>query len=198
MMKKARFTSWSWAGAITFGFGLLIQGVLVSPPPNSALIASPIELRTTANPIESEPKKSVETGFKFAGVKSDEEVVQFWSAFQRAIAMGDKESAAKFANYPLNVNYYDDAVERRYRKVNSEKAFVQQFDRIFDEALKGLIAKTSAKNLMGNYRGIRVPRGEIWIGVFCVDNKKDCSNAYEIKLRTIHANSAFIDRDTVK
>lgn len=196
-MNWTRFASFCWIGIITFGFGLLIQRASLNTQSSSALKPTPDELRTFEGRDDKEIKKSVETGFKFAGVYNDEEVVHFWEGFQRAIAMGDKESAAKFANYPLDVNFYDDAIEESYRKINSKKAFIRHFDSIFDTALKKLVAKTLATDLKGNYHGIRIPRGEIWLGVFCVDEKKDCSKGYKIRLRTIHGNSVSIDRDPV-
>ena len=186
-----RFLYSGWIGVVTFVVSLLFQALSLTAEPEPVLKDSP---RSDLKASTSSAEDRTETGFKFAGVNDDQEVIQFWDSFQNAVAANDKESVAEMAHYPFNVNYSDDAIEKNYRKIRTKTALVQSFDRIFDTALKDFIAKTSAVDLMGNYHGIRTPRGEIWIGVFCTDNQNDCSGGYEIKLRTIHANSAFIAR----
>jgi hypothetical protein len=149
------------------------------------------DVESFVDPVsENEPSRA---RFSVTGVDDDSEVAKFWSDFQLAVASDDRKQVAAMAKYPLQINYYDDPLENRYRSVKNRKAFLKIYDKIFDDALKGMIANTSFQDIWGNYHGIATPRGEIWIGVFCIDNNANCN--HEIKLRTIHANSVFIERE---
>lgn len=130
--------------------------------------------------------------FTVAGVKTDEEVERFWTTFQKAVAENDRNKVTSMAAYPLRVDYYFDPLKKNYRLVKNRAAFIKTYDKIFDDALKNLIANTSVDDIWARSDGITTPRGEIWIGVFCLDRK--CDGDYEVRLRTIHANSIFIDR----
>lgn len=193
-MRIRRFFCKAWIGVITSGLSLLVLSPGLSDSrelvERSRFSLHTLECPSQINSIEETSSK----GFRYAGVKNDQEVIRFWNSFQQAVASGDKNSIAGMVNYPFRVNFYDDAPEKNYRIIRNRNELVRKFDRIFDGALKELIKATPALELIGNYHGIRTLRGEIWIGVFCIDNKKDCPGHYEIKLRTIHANSAFIDR----
>lgn len=128
-----------------------------------------------------------------SGVDEDTEVERFWASFQRAVATDHRNEVAALATYPLRVNYHDDAIEGKYRFVRNRKAFLRVYDRIFDNALKEMIANTSFLDIGATSHGIKTPRGEIWMGVYCLDKEVQCETV--IKLRTIHANSVFIERE---
>ena len=193
-METRRFFCKAWIGVITSGLGLLISSPGLSDS-RELVERSRLSLHTFERPS---PINSIEgtssTGFRYAGVKDDQEVIRLWNSFQQAVASGDQNSIADMVNYPFRVNFYDDPPEKNYRIMRNKNELVRNFDRIFDGALKDLIRTTPALELGGNYHGILTPRGEIWIGVFCINDNNDCQERYEIKLRTIHANSAFIDR----
>ncbi len=133
--------------------------------------------------------------FQVSGVNNDKEVERFFLDFQRAIAADNRKKVASMMAYPLHVNFYSDSLKKNYRIIRSATTFLKFYNNIFDNALKKFIAKTSTNDIWGNYSGIATPQGEIWIGVFCkgIRANKDCRD-YEIKVRTIHANSVFIDR----
>ncbi len=189
--------SWKFGIAFTtFCIGVLIASIWLLPK----------QSKTESSELNSLPQPKVKPvaaqipiveqkreRFTVAGVETDEEVEQFWITFQKAVADDDRNKVASMATYPLAVRYYFDSLDRKnYRFIKNRATFLKVYDKVFDDALKNLIAKTSIDDIGARYDGILTSRGEIWIGVFCLDRK--CEGAYEIKLRTIHANSVFIDR----
>lgn len=179
-----------------FVLGVLSTSVSLSMfQPNAEPATFKLTLVPQADRTVSEPAKIDKATARFvgAGVNSDEEVEQFWLTFQRAVADDDRDQVAAMAHYPLKVYFFSDPLDRSgYRHLKNRTAFLRAYDKIFDKALKDRIANTSINDIWARYDGILMPRGEIWIGVFCLD--KECEGDYEVKLRTIHANSVFIDR----
>lgn len=130
--------------------------------------------------------------FSGAGAETDDEVIDFWLKFQKAIAADDRATVASMANYPLRATFASDPLNYRDRYLKSSRDFLRVYDRIFDPAMKAFIANTSSDDIWGNYNGVATPRGQIWIGLFCNDDQ--CKKGHKIKLRTIWPNSVFIDR----
>ncbi len=131
-----------------------------------------------------------------AGVESDAVVYEIWRSFQNAVAADDRDTVASLPSYPFRVNYPTDNLDADYRRIPNKRAFLRAYDKIFDDNIKRFIASTFRSDLWARYDGILTPRGEIWIGVHCIGpGRNDCSTGHEVKIRTIHGNSVFIDRN---
>jgi hypothetical protein len=152
------------------------------------VLANVILVAACAFGISARPTE--ESGrFTASGVKDDREVETFYLNFQKAVADDDRKRVAHMMHYPLRVNFHSDALKRDYRLIRSRNAFLRVYVRIFSHALKKFIAKTTVKDIWGNYHGIATPGGEIWIGVFCT--REDC-DSYYLKVRTIEGNSVSL------
>ncbi len=133
-----------------------------------------------------------------SGVDSDEEVESVWRDFQSAIAENNVEKAASLVNYPLNVNFTSDQLKKNSHKIASRSGFERDFNKIFDQSVKNFIAKTTSNDLWGSYWGIATPRGEIWIGVYCIGPQKhSCQSGHEVKIRTIYGNAIGMFRTDI-
>ena len=144
-------------------------------------------------PLAENPTRDSQ-GFRAAGLDSDQEAKVFYLRFQRAVAENDKRVVAGMVSYPLNVYFSGNANQKRYTEIMDRKAFIKNYDRLFSEKLRSFIASidvNSVDDLWGNYHGIAVGRGVIWIGVYC--RGSECKKGNDIKIRTIHGNSAFVD-----
>lgn len=144
-------------------------------------------------PLAENPTRDSQ-GFRAAGLDSNQEAKVFYLRFQRAVAENDKRVVAGIVSYPLNVYFPGNANQKRYTEIMDRKAFIKNYDRLFSEKLRSFIASidvNSVDDLWGNYHGIAVGRGVIWIGVYC--RGSECKKGNDIKIRTIHGNSAFVD-----
>lgn len=171
---------------------------LVTPHPIDPSLVLPVECKLVAKNRDHSPVVS-RNRLSVSGIKSDTEAHELWESFQNAVAADDRDTVASLMSYPLSVNYPADEIGVPYRKISSKRAFLRAYEKIFDDDVKRFIASTSASDLSARSEGILTPRGEIWIGVHCIGTgRSDCSSGYEVKIRTIHGNSAFIDRTDPK
>ncbi len=115
-MFNMRKFSWKFAVTFTtFCIGVLIASVLLFPKQSKTENSKPnsfhqSQVETTVAQVPTvEPKRE---RFTVAGVKSDEEVERFWTAFQKAVADDDRNKVASMANYPLKLNYYFDPLKK--------------------------------------------------------------------------------------
>lgn len=134
-----------------------------------------------------------------SGIDSDAEAYDFWQSFQKAVAADNRDTVATLVSYPFQVNFPTDKLGSNYRRILNKRSLLRAYEKIFDDDVKRFIASTSPSDLWARSEGILTPRGEIWIGVHCIGTgRSDCSSGYEVKIRTIHGNSAFIDRTDSK
>lgn len=148
--------------------------------------------------ISSDSNKS---RFFAAGVEDDNEVIDFYLKFQKAVAENDKTTVSTMVIYPLRVNFPTDSAEKKYTFIKSRKELLKNYDKIFDSNLKEFIAKIDVEKTTKHYEdiwaksdGIAVGRGVIWIGVYCIQRYCE-DNKHYIKIRTIHGNSNIMDLD---
>ncbi len=167
----------------------------LTPHPIDSSLVLHVEPALVENERDHSPVVSRNRLF-VAGIDSDAEAYDLWQSFQNAVAADDRDTVASLMNYPLRVNYPADKIGVSYRRISSKRAFVRSYEKIFDDDVKRFIAATSPSDLWARSEGILTPRGEIWIGINCIGSgRSDCSTGHEIKIRTIHGNSAFIDRE---
>lgn len=108
--------SWKFAVALlTFGVGVFVASILLfcnQPKLENSETGSFSQIE----PLVAQTRviERNNTGFIVAGVKSDEEVEQFWDDFQKMVADDDRNQVASMANYPLKVNYYFDSLKKNY------------------------------------------------------------------------------------
>ncbi len=180
-----------------FAAGLFALWLLTPHPIDSSLVL-PVESALDENKRDHSPVVSWNR-LSVSGIESDSEAHELWQSFQNAVAADDRDTVASLVSYPFHVNYPTDKLGSNYRRIPNKRAFLRAYDRIFDRDLKRFIALTSGSDLWARSEGIFTPRGEIWIGVHCIGTGRgDYSTGYEVKIRTIHGNSAFIDRTDPK
>jgi len=116
--------------------------------------------------------------FAVAGV-NEREVEAFFTAFQEAVAKGQKQRVTAMISYPISPTL----ASGRTVKVSNSARFVKLYDQIFDDRFKKLIAETEFKDLWAKFSGVATPRGEIWINGVVFNSKSD---EYEIKITSIN------------
>lgn len=126
--------------------------------------------------------------FSNAGISSNQEVIDFYLNFQKAVSNDDKKAVASMMDYPACVRFAVGDLERTGCRKLSRKAFIRNYDKIFDADFKNFIKNIDVNKegqlgvLWSNWRGITMDRGQIWFGGICRD--KDC-NKYELKITAL-------------
>lgn len=192
-----------WINLIIFLIAFLVGVALTnsarvsyvkSVPARTEAISIPENHRSTGDSEVTNISSGASQGFLTAGARDEQDARDFFTRFQRAVANDDRETVALLMNYPLRANFPLDESIREYRSIRDKRSFLAVYDTLFDERLKQFVVRINPNDvtdLWGNYHGISVGRGVIWIGVFC--GPSGCDGKPDIRIRTIHSNSAFLD-----
>ena len=88
------------------------------------------------------------------------------NAFQQAVAAGSKEDVAAFVRYPIPVS-----VGGKKVIINSEGAFIKNYDAIMTPGIVGAIKAQKYEDLLVNSQGVMFGNGQAWLHGICLDRK---------------------------
>ncbi|WP_342753902.1 hypothetical protein AAGQ96_14560 [Pantoea sp. MBD-2R] len=104
---------------------------------------------------------------------------QFLTDLQQAVAKGDKHAVAGMVSYPITVT-----VNQKKRKINTPRAFIQIYDRVFTPSYRKSIVDQQYADVFARDMGIMVgEHGELWYSGIC--HSQDCSK-FTIKVIAIN------------
>lgn len=101
------------------------------------------------------------------------------SAYQKAVAEGDKEAVAAMVDYPFSAT-----VDGKRTSIKNAAGFVENYDKIVTPAIAGVIKAQKYSDLMVNGKGVMFGSGETWINGICKKGSADCSE-FEVKVVAI-------------
>jgi len=84
--------------------------------------------------------------------------------FQAAVRAGDGAGAAGFVQYPIEVE-----VDGEERIVRDPADFAAHFDAIVTPEIAAAVADEPLTEMMVNYQGVMLGRGEVWVSGVCAD-----------------------------
>ena len=94
----------------------------------------------------------------------------FFLIVKTSMAAGDDTGIAERVKYPIRVR-----VSGQELVLKSEKEFLDQYEKIFDQGFVTTLSDIDESNLSLLPNGIQVGNGELWFNYFCVDLA--CSDA---------------------
>ena len=113
----------------------------------------------------------------FAGLDAIE-AKHFFASLKKASADNDKKILGQIVRYPIT--FYDHA---KLKKITNHIDFEKKYSSIFNEKVRGAIAKQKYEDLVVNGQGIMVGAGEVWISGIVVGKSPSKIN---IKIITIN------------
>ena len=84
--------------------------------------------------------------------------------FQAAVRDGDGAAAAGFVDYPIEVE-----VDGEERIVRDAADFAAHFEAIVTPEIAAAVADEPLADMMVNYQGVMLGRGEVWVSGVCAD-----------------------------
>ena len=106
------------------------------------------------------------------------EVRRFFELLKKASAKNDKKYLGNIVRYPIT--FYDHA---KLKKITNHIDFEKKYSSIFNEKVRGAIAKQKYEDLFVNWQGIMVGNGEVWISGIVVGKSP---SKIDIKIITIN------------
>ena len=104
---------------------------------------------------------------------------QVVEGFQKAVRDRDAAAAAALVTYPIGVSIDGKAVT-----IRSPQEFAEKFSAIVTPAIAAAVVDEPTSEMMVNYQGVMLGRGEVWINGICSDDA--CKNS-DVKVVTIQA-----------
>src|SRR6266545_1230479 len=97
------------------------------------------------------------------------EFIDFFLEIQESLKTDNKEKLASLVYYPITVHSWDGKSDL---EIQNEAEFVANYEKIVIPEWKEIILAEKPYELSISWRGVRVSRGELWLGDVCLD--KDC------------------------
>ena len=101
----------------------------------------------------------------FAGDDPQGRDAAFLASLQQAVSDDDQEAVSAMIQYPLRTTQM---------AIKSQSQFLQNYDTIFSDGVKGAIADQTADNLFYRDQGVMIGNGEVWFDAFCADGSQSC------------------------
>jgi len=126
---------------------LLLQ--LLKPGVKTASVELP------SNPPISENHSTVRSEYQIS-VENRASFQELLDKFQNAVARNDKETIVSLVSFPVDVKVINKPYEK---EVRSEKEFLRNYDKIFDDSLKQCISQIDTKLLFSSSGEVFVMSG---------------------------------------
>ena len=85
------------------------------------------------------------------------QAVTFFSNFQEGIRHADRAAVSAMIGYPLRVR-----LDGKTALIRNKRQLLQNYDRVFDAAVRCAILAARTSDVWGNWRGFTVSRGAVW------------------------------------
>lgn len=178
---------------LAFGFGcvsfFVFDQTSVQPTQSEEVQLTIAEKDQEISPVLTEGRFFMPTS------KSDQEVIDFFNNFRRAVEFDDRVTVAAMIKYPVCVRFAHGDKNRNGCRLLNKASFLKEYDKIFDGDYKQFIAgidtyKTGQLGVLwANWRGVTADRGQFWFEGICNDNR--CAKT-ELKITTL--SSGFLQR----
>lgn len=86
------------------------------------------------------------------------EVGLFLCDLKEAVATDNRKKLAKMIGYPVEV-----AIGNKFKTLKSKEEFLGYYDEIINEKVKGAISAQEYSGLRGNWQGVEIGAGVVWI-----------------------------------
>jgi hypothetical protein len=138
----------------------------------------PDSVELPSNPVISENLSTVRSEYQIS-VENRALFKDLLDKFQNAVAKNDKETVVSLVSFPVDVEFVK---KPYYKEVRTEKEFLQNYDRIFDDPLKQCISQIDTDKLLFVTNGtVFVARGNDIIVRMERFNNND-SESFEVKI----------------
>ncbi|HBN85272.1 MAG TPA: hypothetical protein DDZ89_15680, partial [Clostridiales bacterium] len=117
-------------------------------------------LEETSETENSETSNEVENRYDIAGFDSASEFEGTFHYLQEQVQLDHREIVAEYIAYPIQVNMDGSRVN-----IENEDEFVNNYNKIFTEAVKKAFLEQDVKETFVNYKGVMVGNGELWFNM---------------------------------
>jgi len=124
------------------------------------------------------PAAQSRSRFWNAGIDKDQAVYNAFHQLQTAVARGDRKSAARLMEYPLNVDWAKPGARKFHSvEIQSQSEFIRKYRWIMTPKLQAIILKSKPSDLWSSWRGVAVGQGDVWF--------EQLINSPKIKIRSL-------------
>jgi len=100
---------------------------------------------------------TLDNQYEVAGAQDDQLIDKAAQELLGAVASEDKESVAQMIEYPIWAD-----IDGERKQVMNQDEFLINYDKIFTDEFKAILAGTRPHHMFANWEGIMLGRGDIW------------------------------------
>lgn len=133
-------------------------------------------------PTQAMPDASVDSMNVAAAGLEAAEVKAFLDALRHALVEDDRARVAEMVAYPLTVT-----LDGETTTLSNAEDLHTHYEDVFAPSIREALHQQQLAELFANYQGVRIGRGEIWLGGVYPEEDAD---AYEVKIIAINHGAA--------
>ncbi len=109
------------------------------------------------------------------------EDMEFLLVIQESLRTDNREKLASLINYPIKISLLDESE----LEIKNAAEFIANYEKIVIPEWKNLVLNQEPTELLSNWQGAMVHRGELWFMPVCLDETCENSQYYIMVIRQI-------------